>query len=125
MSEPLHSVEKDAPTCVLCGRRIEERYAGTFWKEPDPMPTAWYHIDTNARACGYAEPRPLPPEAAPEATAVDGEPADSTGGPVPPSTAVAAGTRLLPPDGGSSYREVVESLDPVWTSWDRRTPPGE
>lgn len=48
------------PTCWNCGEKIAERYAGTFWKAPDPMPMMWVHVATNDRACGYAEPS-IPP----------------------------------------------------------------
>ena len=36
-------------TCRHCEKPIAQRYAGTFWK-------AWVHVETEDRACTYAEP---------------------------------------------------------------------
>lgn len=43
-------------TCRNCGEAIVEKYAGTYWKAPDPMPMMWVHLTTDDRACGYADP---------------------------------------------------------------------
>lgn len=44
-------------TCKNCGRPIIRRYTGTFWKAPDPMPTAWYHDEIGYPLyCSWAEP---------------------------------------------------------------------
>lgn len=42
--------------CAHCGEPITQRYAGTFWKAPDPMPMVWVHTATDDNACGYATP---------------------------------------------------------------------
>lgn len=47
-------------TCRHCDEAIVERYAGTFWKAPDPMPKMWVHFATDDRACGYADPDTSP-----------------------------------------------------------------
>lgn len=46
-------------TCRNCGEAVVEKYAGTYWKAPDPMPMMWVHLTTGDRACGYAEPSAL------------------------------------------------------------------
>lgn len=56
MSEQGTEIDATLPTCRRCGAWITQRYAGTFWKAPDPMPMVWVHLMTDDRACGYAEP---------------------------------------------------------------------
>lgn len=49
-------------TCATCGKPIVQRYDGTFWKAPEPLPMAWFHdlgvgaIVRWSRACGWAAP---------------------------------------------------------------------
>lgn len=59
-----HTAENDAAVCASCGRPIVERYSGTFFKAPEPMPMMWVHDEIGyPRYCGWAEPatRPIPP----------------------------------------------------------------